>query len=162
MSHINLSVLIHLVCLVTEPNGFISSDNLFYIVCSFTLVIQFEIHVQMDNCYIGMLDYSFLLPWQQWVYYPGNKGLFITLVTKGFPSNKRFLLLGNNGFPLVTIITFIHSDNWFLSICLDTASMVCVVGNSKFPLVCLFVSLNLYIYIASQMVTMDNSISCLW
>ena len=34
-SFINLSVLIHLVCLVTEPNGFISSDNLFYIVCLF-------------------------------------------------------------------------------------------------------------------------------
>ena len=37
-SFINLSVLIHLVCLVTAPNGFISLDNLFYYlsVCSFT------------------------------------------------------------------------------------------------------------------------------
>ena len=32
---INLSVLIHLVCLVTIPDGFISSDNLFCIVCLF-------------------------------------------------------------------------------------------------------------------------------
>ena len=31
-SFINLSVLIHLVCLVTEPNGFISSDYL-YCIC---------------------------------------------------------------------------------------------------------------------------------
>ena len=34
-SFIDLSVLIHLVCLVTVPNGFISSDNMFCIVCLF-------------------------------------------------------------------------------------------------------------------------------
>ena len=35
-SIINLSVLIHLVCLITEPNGFINSGNLFLSVCSIT------------------------------------------------------------------------------------------------------------------------------
>ena len=144
-SFINLSVLIHLVCLVTEPNGFISSDNLFYIVCLFIHIWYVSIQYWMGSmfrwtiatlvamvifyfvCFYGNFIFIYLL---LIIYYPGNngfitlatKGLFITLVTKGFPSNKRFLLLGNNGFPLVTSFTsnlflcFIHSDNWFLSI----------------------------------------------
>ena len=113
-------------------------------------------------CFYGNFIFDYLLLWQQWVYYPSNKG-FISLVTKGFPSNKRFYSLATMGFPRLPSICYIqciHSDNWFLSICLDTASMVCVWDSSKFPLVCLFVSL--HIYIASQIAAMDNSTSCLW
>ena len=58
-SFINLSVLIHLVCLVTEPNGFISSDNLFYIVCSFTFgmfqsVLEIGMFHYMDTFYCDL------------------------------------------------------------------------------------------------------------
>ena len=64
-SIINLSVLIHLVCLITEPNGFISSDNLFSIglsvhsllVCFITLLDV--IYVQIDNWVNETIDHSF-------------------------------------------------------------------------------------------------------
>ena len=55
-SFINLSVLIHLVCLVTEPNGFISSDNLFLSVCSITFGM-FHYITECDLC----SDRQFLL-----------------------------------------------------------------------------------------------------
>ena len=104
-----------------------------------------------------------------------TKGLFITIVTKGFPSNKRFLFLGNNGFPLVMSVTynlflcFIHSDNWFLSIFAEIQppwSMLWAILSSLLSVWLFHLNLYIYIYvylsIDSQMVTMDNSISCLW
>ena len=97
-SFINLSVLIHLVCLITEPNGFISSDYLFYIVCLFIHFCMFHYITECDLCSDRQLKHW--LPWITLIlsismatsflfiyylfYYPGNNG-FITLATKGFP-----------------------------------------------------------------------------
>ena len=55
-SFITSSVLIHLVCLITEPNGFICSDNLFLSVCSLTLGL-FHYRTECDLC----SDRQFLL-----------------------------------------------------------------------------------------------------
>ena len=53
-------------------------------------------------CFYGNFNFIYLL---LIIYYPGNNG-FITLatkgfslVTKGFPSNKRFFSLATMGFP---------------------------------------------------------------
>ena len=56
-SFINLSVLIHLVCLVTKPNGFISSDNTFYIVRLFN---HFGVFYYITECGLCS-DRQFLL-----------------------------------------------------------------------------------------------------
>ena len=102
-SFITLSVLIHLVCLVTEPNGFISSDNTFYIVCLFIPFWCVWLHYWMWSMFRYIISPFLcnLLPWLPWfwviiVSFYGNSIyylLFITLTTMGF------ITLATKGFP---------------------------------------------------------------
>ena len=92
-------------------------------------------------------------------YYPSTRGLFITLVTR--------VSLATVGFSLITVWSisisilsmflylcsfhYIQSDNWLLSICLDTVLWSVL----KIYRCCLFVCLSVSIYITSQTVAKD-------
>ena len=89
--------------------------------------------------------------WQQaWDLFPW---LWFTLVV---PSNKQS--------------SHIHSFSHWVTVCFLSYRLysfihpfACIWDRSVVPLsVCLFAFRSIYIYIASQMVTMDNSTSCLW
>ena len=109
----SLSVLIYLVCFVTVPNGYISSVNIFSIVCLFIqiwsalIAVLNVMYVQIVILYGDIMGYfalsmvsinfnffNFLpisTPWQQRV-----SLVWVSLTTKGFPG---LVFPSNKGFP---------------------------------------------------------------
>ena len=176
--------MIHLVCFITEPNGFINSDNLFLSVCSFTLVCFITlldvIHVQMDvhSFFLRVIEtisHSFHLTSNiLLIIMVAINHYFLSWVTSFFLlTTMIFLVLhGNHDFLLIVLPHNIQFSYLFHSfrqldsmICLD-ASLVGCIGNCDGLLlsVCLIVLTYIALYSLSDSCHgFMNSISCcLW